>query len=322
MEKSKKSSKIIKLLLFFVYFVVVYVVALYYLFPYSKVADYLEIKLSKVAKADVEIKDLEFNVFSGVKLTGINVTKTLKNKGVNVLTINEFTLKPDYMSLFSETIRVSFGATVYDGNIDGVIQLSRTPAISPRSIDLKIANIDISKNPLINDLYNINTYGRLSGDISLRDIKKGLMHSNGRADISLSKGGVKGVVIKNLTVGFLPLDNESLPDISFDELKIELQKKTKLVNLKILSVEGADLNLSATGHLKLNKFLSRSSGNVDIKVNPADNYLSKNKTFTLLDKSMKSMKNSEGYYRIKAEGGVTRPKLSVFNPKTNKWQTL
>jgi type II secretion system protein N len=311
MEKTKKgSSRYIKLG-YVAIFIVVFLISVYRLFPYDKAKDYLEVRLSQATGADVTISKLDFSLFSGVKFSGVSVTKDIAGTQTDIINVDQVTVGSYYTLLMPGEKSLSIDTKLYGGSVSGWLHFGGKDKTGDK-VDIRLKDIDISKNTVLKSLYNVNTGGKLTGSILLRDMKKGLMDFYGEIHLSLNDGAVKGIMLDKIGSGMLRFDNMTLPDISFNTLNLDVVKKQKNVMLEKAKVSGDELNLNAAGNITLNRNIKASATSLNVGFNLTDNYLKKDKTLSLFNESFKSMKGANGFYNIKIEGPIANPRIKTM----------
>ncbi len=309
METKKKSFGIYLKLIYALFFITAYIFSVMYLFPYHKVKDWLQVKLSAASSFDVTIDDMGFSPFDGVKLTGIKVDNGTKGAGANLININELSVMPKFASLFSGTIKLEVESKLYGGEVEGSVDIARKPKLALQDVNVRLDNIDMSKIAVIPNRYRVNVNGVVKGDISLRNIDKGMTRSSGDIKIGIGNGTVTGIVLDDISSGLLRFDNMKIPDIRFRDIKINMQKNKKLLKINKVEVTGDDISGKLDGNINLNDNLMMSSGNLILKFNLSKDYLLKEKTLSLFDKNFGSFKDADGYYKIKLEGLITKPRV-------------
>jgi type II secretion system protein N len=309
MEKTEKGSALHLKLIYAFFFVIVYIISVYFLFPYQKVKNYLEAKLSKVTLCDVEITDISFGIFSGIELIGVNFERSIKDTPQNILTIDELKIIPYYFSLLTDKMKLDLKSKIYSGDVQGTIDILKKTRYQLNGLNMKMENIDISQNKILKNLYNLDVYGLLNGDISLSGISKGIIRSDGEVSLSITKGGTRGIVLDKIGSGIFQFENMILPDITFKDIKVSLKKEQRIVNVKSLKVEGEDINATVTGNFNFSNNIKMSSTNIGVKFSISEEYTKKDDTLSLLEENFKNIKNSEGFYNIKIEGALFNPRI-------------
>jgi type II secretion system protein N len=316
MEKIKKRSSLYLKLSFIFFFLAAFLISVYYLFPYEKVKVYCEVKLSEAASCDVEIGNLEFGLFSGIKFTDIIFKKNIKGVTETILDINELNAGSFYSSFIlypkSKKMSMKIKSKIYGGEVRGTINISKKNGISLNILNFTLKNVNISKNNLLKKIYNVDVSGLLNGKLSFNDISEDINSLRGTAEISIINGGVKGIVLNNVGNGMLRFDNMKLPDILFKKIDIDFKKEQRVVKVKNVKVEGKDIKGNISGNINLSKNIKSSSGNLSLKVNLSQDYLKKDEVLSLFDESFKSLKDSEGFYNLRIEGMLSKPRVRTL----------
>jgi len=311
LEKEKKGSLLLKLS-YVIYFIILFVISAFYLFPYEKVKDYVEYKASEAILCDVSIEEMDYGPLSGLRFTGINVKKDIKGDLIDIIDIDELLLTSYYSSLFKDTISVKMASNIYDGQLNGTLSIPKSAGNKIAKIDMDVKNLDISKYHALSVLSKSKLMGILSGSASLLGSLGDINSIQGDLNISITDGLVAGVVINDLGSGFIRIEKMELPDITYKSINASLNKEQRVIKIKKFSISGDDVNAQISGNLNIGTSLRGTSSNLGVKVSLSESYLSKDKTLSLFDSNFNSMKDKDGYYNIKVEGSLLKPRIKAL----------
>jgi type II secretion system protein N len=170
--------------------------------------------------------------------------------------VDRLTLRPSLIPL-----GVGFSADLFGGQASGKVGTGSAPSIRLRARGLSL------KKSALQAMTGIDADGTLDGDLSL-DIPSGTARGAG-PDLALASGSVrlggKGLSIQGgtLTLPMMPLD---LPAASLGVLELELPIEKGLGTLKTFHLEGPDLEVRATGTVKLARVLAYAEPDVAFRL--------------------------------------------------------
>jgi len=236
--------------------------SLFITFPYEAIQQRIEIEAAR-AGLSVKLGSLGPALF-GVTASRVQIGPAVEGDAAQeTLLIPEIVVRP---TLFPLGVR--FKAKAFGGSLEG-----STGQGSKAEINLHFEGLDLSQGNL-QALSGVDLSGKLSGHLALTlpvaapPGAKAKVADLSQADgqITLDAAGllVNGGTVKVPMYGSLaPMD---LPKVALGNLELRLNFDKGLGTIESLKTSGGDLDLNATGTLKLARKLDYSEPNVDIKL--------------------------------------------------------
>jgi len=188
--------------------------------------------------------------FLGVTARGVRIAP---QGGATVpIRVDRLTLRPSLIPW-----GVGFSAELFGGEASGSLGTGSAP-----SIRLKVRGLSLKKSAL-QAMTGVNADGTLDADLSL-DIPAGGARGAG-PDLAAASGslrlGGKGLAVQggSLTLPMMPLD---LPAASLGALEVEIPIEKGLGTIKSFHLDGADMEVRATGTVKLARALAYAEPDV------------------------------------------------------------
>lgn len=289
----------------------------YLTFPYNRLGDRIvqEFNSKQTGPKPMRLKlgDMSSYWFGGVEAENITLTsppepdETGKPGKPKVLKIDSAHASISFLRLLFGTVRVSFGADAFGGELSGVTSASD----EGRNLEVELEDLDLGQAPLFADIVGLPLAGKLSGTIDLLMPEEKLAKADGKislkvADLSAGDGKAK---IR---------DTIALPRLEAGELSLEAEAKTGNLKITNFSANGPDLKLESDGTLRLRDPYDTSLLNLNISFKFQDRYTNKSDlTKSLfgsgsmpglfdLDPKMKHAKRADGSYGWRASGALAR----------------
>jgi type II secretion system protein N len=207
--------------------------------------------------------------FLGVSARGVRVGERPDGLGPPAQTVrlDRLTLRP---SIFPWG--VGFSAALFGGDAGGAIGTGRAPKFRVHFNHLSLAKAGVAA------LTGLDIVGTLDGELSLDIPTSG--PQGGEPDLSQASGRLRlsgnGLEVKGgtLTVPLMgqmtPVD---LPPVNFGKLEAELPIERGTGTLKTLRLEGPELDIQASGTVRLARALPYSEPDLSLRIRPTADFL-------------------------------------------------
>ncbi|HVP62780.1 MAG TPA: type II secretion system protein GspN [Myxococcaceae bacterium] len=207
--------------------------------------------------------------FLGVSARGVRVGE--RPDGLlppdQTVRVDRLTLRP---SLFPWG--VGFSAALFGGDAGGAIGTGSAPKLRLHFDHLALARAGVAA------LTGVDVVGTIDGELSLDIPTSG--PQGGQPDLSQASGrlrlGGSGLEVKGGTVT-VPLMGQmtpvDLPPINFGKLEAELPIERGTGTLKALRLEGPELDIQASGTVRLARALPYSEPDLTLRIRPAADFL-------------------------------------------------
>ena len=207
--------------------------------------------------------------FLGVSARGVRVGERPDGLGppVQTVRVDRLTLRP---SIFPWG--VGFSAALLGGDAGGAIGTGSAPRLRLHFDHLSLARAGVAA------LTGVDVVGTLDGELSLDIPTSG--PQGGQPDLSQASGRLRlagnGLEVKGgtLTVPLMgqmtPVD---LPPVNFGKLDAELPIERGIGTLKALRLEGPELDIQASGTVRLARALPYSEPDLSLRIRPTPDFL-------------------------------------------------
>ncbi|HEY1907098.1 MAG TPA: type II secretion system protein GspN [Myxococcaceae bacterium] len=207
--------------------------------------------------------------FLGVSARGVRVGERPDGLGppTQTLRLDRLTLRP---SLFPWGI--GFSAALFGGSAGGAFGTGSAPKIRLHFDRLSLAKAGLAA------LTGVDAVGTLEGELSLDVPTTG--PQGGQPDLSQATGRLRlmgnGLEVKGGTLT-IPLMGQmtpvDLPPVNFGKLDAELPIERGIGTVKNLRIEGPELDIQATGTVRLARALAYSEPDLSLRIRPAADFL-------------------------------------------------
>jgi type II secretion system protein N len=294
----------------------------YWTFPYDRLRDYLLQKANqestaggKKAKYQLQIASLEPWWFTGVRLTGIEMTKPPETEGAEPVRFkaDRITIRPSLIPLLAGRPDLSFDLRLGSGRIKGRYKKDENTLL----LESDIEAFAVAESGL-GGLIGLPVKGRADGSIKLFVPKK-LEASQGNIRLKISKlsvgDGKAKLVTKDLKEGM------TVETIEAGDLDLQISVRKGIGEVEKLSASGADLQLQGSGNIRLLQEISSSRLNLILDIKFTDAYRKRNdRTRALfelmnLNPQMRKAKTREGSLRYRISGVLARPSYRAIGDR-------
>jgi type II secretion system protein N len=222
---------------------------LYLLFPTEAVTAYMNYKLSQyLPGVRLAVNQIRPVFPPGLKLSAPLVYRNDKE----FFTADQVTVRPRYLTLFSQTKGFMLNASIHDGRLSGSAEINRDQ--SSFHINLSAVQLEISNIPAIKELTSYDITGVLNGKLDFN-----YQPPNG--------AGVTDMVLSDCAVEFKPA-LFGMNQLKMDTVSVKANLADQLLNIETIDVKGRELNGKASGSMNINNPIIQSEVNVSGQVTP------------------------------------------------------
>jgi len=313
--KRASNKKILFALGYTAFFFAMFAIFAYLTFPYERVRDFIVQEVERPAGPDgrrkasgmeLEIEELSPSWITGVELTKVVFRKPSDEEGATGMEIklDELELRPSIIGLLTGNLGASFEAAVGDGSIEGAYDSSEEET----SLDLELDAVDLADlGALASLLKGLPVTGTATGtiDLTLADDVKA---TTGEIDLSLTGLSIGDGEAK-LKVGNMG-DGFTIERINAGDVKIRFEVEEGVARVKEFSASGDDLELAASGTIRLIKELRMSRLDLLIRLKFTDAYKERNERtralFSLMELTpqVRPARTSDGALQFRLSGSV------------------
>lgn len=242
---------------YIIYGIAVTIFFLFLLFPSDTVKAYIQSNLNRT-RPDISIAIERIRpVFPpGVKLLSVSIYRLEQP----FFDLDQITIRPKLLSLFSEKYRLHFKAKLFGGGIRGTAILMSTNPLDQVEIDSNFSNIQISQIPLLERNFERKISGRLGGNLVYKG--KG---SNGTANgsIKLTDSEIE-----------LPTPVLSFNSMSFEQIEADLVLQNRMLQVKQCILTGEQVKGNFSGIIRFNTPFNQSGINLSGTLKPQPSFVS------------------------------------------------
>jgi type II secretion system protein N len=231
------------------YIFLVTLIFLYYLFPTEALTSYINYRLSEsLPQFHLTIKQIRPGFPPGMKLSSL----MLYRQGKEFIGMDQLTVRPKYLTIFSRTKSLVLSCLLNGGRIDATTQITRDKSFL--NIDLSIDHVEINGIPAIKAMMPHNVSGALNGKLTYNNQPP---FGNGKAEIALA----------NCTIDFKPAFF-GMNQLKMESVTAKAELSDQQLKIESIEVKGRELNGKATGAVTLKQPLDQSSMNISGQVTP------------------------------------------------------
>lgn len=291
----------------------------YFSFPYDRLRERLvhdfNARQTGPDPLRLEIDKIGSYWLSGVEADGMRLISTPppdpsgKPVKPKVTAVEQAHARLSLFSLLFGKRVVSFGAKAFGGALDGSI----TDSDAERVLDLTMDGLDLGETPMLAGLIGLPVTGKLSGSANLVTPEARLSKAEGKVNMKLSGLSVGDGKAKIR-------DIIALPKLDAGDLTLDADVKSGQVTLSELDAHGPDLELAASGTIRLRDLPDQSLLSLNAEFKFTDRYMNKDDMTKALfgptgvfdlDPKNKRAKRPDGFYGWRVAGTLSNP---VFFP--------
>lgn len=285
----------------------------YLTFPYNRLGDRIvqEFNARQTGPKPMRLKlgDVSSYWLNGVEAEDITFTSPAeadeqgKPGKPKVMKIDSAHASVSLLRLLIGTLRISFGADAFGGELSG----STSASDEGRQLEVELDELDLGQAPLFGDIVGLPLAGKLSGTIDLLMPEEKLSKADGKIElkvVGLAAGDGKAKI----------RDTIALPRLDAGDLTLNAEAKNGAVKISQLAANGPDLKLDSDGTLRLRDVFDTSVLSLNVSFKFQERYTNKSDiTKSLfgsgtmpglfdLDPKMKHAKRPDGSYGWRATG--------------------
>ncbi len=287
----------------------------YFTFPYDRLRERLvhdfNARQTGPDAMRLEIDKIGSYWLSGVEADGMRLISTPppdpsgKPAKPKVTTVEQAHARLSLFALLFGKRVVSFGAKAFGGGLDGSV----TDSDAERVVDVTMDGLDLGQTPVLAGLLGLPVAGKLSGSANLITPEARLSKAEGKVSMKLSGLSVGDGKAKIR-------DIIALPKLDAGELTLEADVKSGQVTVTELAAHGPDLELDATGTIRLRDQPDQSLLSVNAEFKFTDHYMNKDDMTKALfgptgvfdlDPKNKRAKRADGFYGWRVGGTLSNP---------------
>lgn len=314
----------------------------YLTFPYNRLKDRLIAEFDRMQQKRgpsqaqrLEIDELDAYWFTGVEAKGVRLILPPNELGAarrssaaaftsgdaakegppkpTVIEIDEAHARVQILPLLIGKMRVSFWASVFGGEIEGVAPMDR----SGGDLHVEVSDVDLAKVTPLADILGLPIAGTLTANLELNAPEGKLNKANGTLEVSAKDVSVGDG--KTKIQGLI-----ALPEAKLGELLVSAEAKDGVLKVTKLTANGSDLELNGDGKVTLRDPWNNSLADLYVRFKFSDAYRGKNDvTKSLLgapgsnvpgliemqQPKMKRAKRADGFYGWHVHGMLRRPRF-------------
>lgn len=287
----------------------------YFTFPYDRLRERLvhdfNARQTGPDALRLEVDKIGSYWLSGVEADGMRLISTPppdpsgKPVKPKVTTVEQAHARLSLFSLLFGKRVVSFGAKAFGGGLDGSI----TDSDAERVLDLTLDGLDLGETPVLAGLLGLPVSGKLSGTANLVTPEARLSKAEGKVSMKLS-----GLAIGDGKAKIR--DIIALPKLDAGELTLDADVKSGQVSVTELAAHGPDLEVNASGTIRLRDQPEQSLLSLNAEFKFTDHYMNKNDMTKALfgptgmfdlDPKNKRAKRADGFYGWRVAGTLNNP---------------
>ena len=239
--------------------------------------------------------------------------KSAPGAGVrSAATIEDAHVRLSILRALFGTKRVSFGASAFGGELEGVYSANDEAT----ELELEIVKVGVSDMPLLAEAVGLPMTGALTGNILLNMPEQKVSKADGSitfkiADLTVGDGKAK------------ILNTIALPKVAVGEVNFDAEVREGVVTVKQFGARGKDLELEAEGRIRLREPFETSLMEMTMSFRFSNAYKNKNDTtrglfgdpnsstpgLLDLDPKVRRSKRADGFYAWSARGSIAKPTL-------------
>ncbi|WP_437983570.1 type II secretion system protein GspN [Sorangium sp. So ce117] len=315
----------------------------YLTFPYDRLKDRLIAEFDRTQQKRgpsqaqrLEIDELDSYWFTGVEMKGVRLILPPGELGASsrpsaaaafasgdaakdsapkpsVIEIDEAHARVKILPLLIGRMRVSFWASVFGGEIEGVVPMGR----SGGDVHVEVSDVELAKVGPLGDILGLPIAGTLSASLDLSAPDGKFNKANGALEVSAKEVSVGDG--KTKIQGLI-----ALPEAKLGELLLSAEAKDGVLKVTKMSANGQDLELDGDGKVNMREPWNNSTADLYVRFKFTDAYRSKSDlTKSLLgapgssvpgliemqQPKMKRSKRADGFYGWHVHGPLKRPRF-------------
>jgi type II secretion system protein N len=232
----------------------------------------------------------------------------------SVIEIEEAHARVQILPLLLGRVRVSFWASVFDGDLSGVVPVGK----SGGDVQIEAANVELGRVEPLVEMLGLPLSGRV-------DAKLDLSAPEGKFN---KASGALELVAKDVIVGDGKTKIQgliALPEAKLGELTLSAEAKDGVLKVTKMAANGMDLELEGDGKINVREPWNSSTADLYVRFKFTDAYRTKNElTKSLLgapgstgliemqQPKMKRAKRADGFYGWHIHGQLKKPR---FDPQ-------
>lgn len=223
-----------RILLLLAYTFIAFLIFTVLLFPSEMITRKAEWALSRHLPGMVQIQDVSFILPARLRIRGLEIIAPAGDKPFSMM-IDRIEAGLDFLSLVKGKIGIKGKLTTGEGRIEVSVN-QRVLGAPARHVSAAFTNLAIQDFPVLSQQFGIHMTGSLQGDLDVDWVGRDIINSNGRWSFRIDKGRM------------IP---RQFPAFSYEAITGDGSVKDQHVVIDRVEIQGDDLSLNASGHVRL-----------------------------------------------------------------------
>lgn len=297
-------NKLGKYIGYFIIFVLSFVVFFYLMFPFDALTDralsFIEAQMNNAVKIDAA--ELEPYYFTGFEAKNLGVSFREKEKGGEIISIDEMRARAGLFSLLFSRPNVAFLVEAGDGVVEGEFDVMK----NGWALDLDSSAFDISALKLLSSKYGLNSQSSIDGNISLVFDRTRPVVAEGRIDLTFDKLLIKA---SKVSIAGSEIDLPELMIAKGKNSAVKLRMEKGVVEVDKFTFAGGELNIDLSGRIFMSRNIDDYRFNLKGKFKVSKKLEEVLPFMFLIDKQ----KDAEGNYELSITGRIGQPVIRIGN---------
>jgi type II secretion system protein N len=269
---------------------------LYYLFPSGAAKDLLSSYLKKnQPDYHLQVEQIRLAIPPGVRFDTVEIS----HKKEAWAALEQFDIRPDYLTLFTEKKSFLFKGNAYKGGIKGTIDIIPGSVPYLVGVDADIRDIQLDDISRLHEILGTKVRGNLAGTFQFQD-GRGVER---KADIQLNISNA-GAEITHALI------NQSLDQINFRSIEAVIAVKEQTLELKQCKAVGNQADGELSGVIRFRRPFAKSRLDFRGTVKLHHSLLTSLKNI-IPGNLFQMKKNENGGLPFKLYGTIEKPKISL-----------
>jgi len=243
MQKQQEISKKY-LLLLFLYGIFAFIFFCIILFPKKQLVRHATHLLSERLNCILTTQDVQIHFPGRLELKKVKITgKQSDAEATPLLYLERVEIRLKLSRLFLKKISLLFNLHLYHGNLNGSANFDLFHPKKLLDFQCLIREIQLSDIKQIQELFNINFSGKLSGEAKIRSTQNNLLNGTGEYTFTISPGDAQ---IMNF------------PNFTFQRIQGNGNLNQGKVKIQSIRIQSDELHAQITGDLRLEQNIAKS----------------------------------------------------------------
>jgi len=169
--------------------------------------------------------------------------KQAKAEATPLLYLEKIDIRPKLSQLFLKKISLLFNLHLYHGNLNGSANFDLFHPQKLLSFHCLIQEIQLNDVKQIQELFNIQFSGKLSGEAKIKSAQNNLLHGKGEYTFSVTPGDAQII---------------NFPNFTFQRIQGNGSLNQGIVKIQSIRIQSDELQAQITGDLRLEQNIAKS----------------------------------------------------------------